>query len=627
MDDHFIENIIPKGEVEDIGNCLDDFEIMQTLGKGSYGFVSKVKSRKNQKTYAMKMIDLALVNDKQEIELLMNEIKIIQSLSSPHIVKCYSYFKVGYKVYILMEYINNGDIKGYIQANSNMQKAIPENEIWELLYQSMSGLCYIHQNNLIHRDIKPANLFLTEDKTVKIGDFGVSAERKVGQNMQKFEKETLMIGTPLYMSPEIFARQPYGSKVDVYSLGCTIYEICYFSAPRLPLPAVNQNGEIVTDLKDIPKKANQNCYSQDLQNIINLMLTKEQEKRPNSQIIFEQIKQKYNSFKIQSSSIYCVYRSLLCSPFFCKKLKKHTPTIDKIPQYPIIYSFDLALNNMLIPNDQSYPIIHKIRELLTFNNSNFIDPGEIPCCDLIDYIIKQSFLESNHNKNCKSPFLYTEENDPDTFNQNNIMSKYLLNFQNYFKSFISNFFFGTYQTTRLCSQCMQNRIFYENFYYLILNVNKAIKYGLNLNDPNFISNCIQNGSQITVNKFCPNCNGVTMQKENKIIFTAPNILIIYIKCDDQNNNMYLNYPHTFYISNQCLNMQSGNANAGTEQFYLKSVIQSSIQNGEKSYGCCFLYNQGWYMANGYNSMSQIDNPYNFKFGNVEMLFFSSEKQN
>ena len=67
----------------------------------------------------------------------------------------------------------------------------------------MTGLSCIHQKNLIHRDIKPANLFLTDDKTIKIGDFGVSTVRQNSINgANKLKKETLMIGTPLYMSPE-----------------------------------------------------------------------------------------------------------------------------------------------------------------------------------------------------------------------------------------------------------------------------------------------------------------------------------------------------------------------------------------------------------------------------------------
>ena len=114
MEKHIIENEIPKGEMEDIGTTLDDFEILQTLGKGSYGFVSKVKSKKNQKIYAMKMIDLSLVNDEQESNLLKNEIKILHQLNSPHIIKYYLNFQIQTKIYILMEYINNGDLKGYI---------------------------------------------------------------------------------------------------------------------------------------------------------------------------------------------------------------------------------------------------------------------------------------------------------------------------------------------------------------------------------------------------------------------------------------------------------------------------------------------------------------------------------
>ena len=118
MEKHIIENEIPKGEMEDIGTTLDDFEILQTLGKGSYGFVSKVKSKKNQKIYAMKMIDLSLVNDEQESNLLKNEIKILHQLNNPHIIKYYLNFQIQTKIYILMEYINNGDLKGYIKSNT-----------------------------------------------------------------------------------------------------------------------------------------------------------------------------------------------------------------------------------------------------------------------------------------------------------------------------------------------------------------------------------------------------------------------------------------------------------------------------------------------------------------------------
>jgi serine/threonine protein kinase len=59
-----------------------------------------------------------------------------------------------------------------------MKKPIPEEELWKLLFQCMSGLAYIHSNRIIHRNIKPSNLYLTDKKTIKIGDFGLSANKK-----------------------------------------------------------------------------------------------------------------------------------------------------------------------------------------------------------------------------------------------------------------------------------------------------------------------------------------------------------------------------------------------------------------------------------------------------------------
>ena len=97
----------------------------------------------------MKMIDFSLIKDDQEKQLSLSEIEIIQTLDSPHIIKFYSSFVEGQRHYILMEYINNGDIKGYIAAYQNMKKSIPENELWELFFQCISGLVYIVNWNAI----------------------------------------------------------------------------------------------------------------------------------------------------------------------------------------------------------------------------------------------------------------------------------------------------------------------------------------------------------------------------------------------------------------------------------------------------------------------------------------------
>lgn len=129
MEKHVFENEIQKSSLDDIGNCLEDFEILQSLGKRDYGIVLKVKSRKNQKIYVMKEIDLNLIYDKNEIETLLNTNFELLNLQSPHLVKYYKIFKINQKIYIIMEYMANGNLKNYIQGYLDMHKAIEELEI------------------------------------------------------------------------------------------------------------------------------------------------------------------------------------------------------------------------------------------------------------------------------------------------------------------------------------------------------------------------------------------------------------------------------------------------------------------------------------------------------------------
>ena len=292
-----IENTKSENE-EQLPSRLDDYEILQILGKGGYGLVSKVKSKKNNKLYAMKKIDFSLIKQQAERDLSLNEIKIIKSLNSPHIIKYYNSFFEGNSVmYVLMEYMDNGDMKGYIEVHKNMKKPIPEPELWELFYQCLSALQCIHKNNLIHRDIKPANLFMTNDKTIKIGDFGVSATRKKETNIQyinsmnvmntqnmisnaKTSKEKLRIGTPIYMAPEMYSDEGYGSKIDVYALGITFFDMCFFEHPRKLVQTLDSHGNPALDLIDVPPELNKGIYSKELTYLIQWMIEREYRKRP-----------------------------------------------------------------------------------------------------------------------------------------------------------------------------------------------------------------------------------------------------------------------------------------------------------------------------------------------------------
>lgn len=144
-----------------------------------------------------------------------------------------------------------------------------EKEIWNIFVQAVKGLKELHDRKIFHRDMKSANIFLTASGIVKIGDL----------NVAKIAKKGLLYtqtGTPYYASPEVWKDKPYDSKSDVWSLGCILYEMAALKPPFRADTMENLYKRVIKgDYDRIP-----NCYSQDLSNIISLML----QVKPNQRI-------------------------------------------------------------------------------------------------------------------------------------------------------------------------------------------------------------------------------------------------------------------------------------------------------------------------------------------------------
>jgi serine/threonine protein kinase len=117
-----------------------------------------------------------------------------------------------------MEYCNGGSLSTYIEEMRHM----PEDKIWDFLYQFCKGYQVLLDANLIHRDIKPDNI-LINDGVFKIADFGLSKRIRDPSLIENLSFK----GSPLYMAPEIIEEKEGNSKIDVFSLGCVVYELAY----------------------------------------------------------------------------------------------------------------------------------------------------------------------------------------------------------------------------------------------------------------------------------------------------------------------------------------------------------------------------------------------------------------
>lgn len=170
-----------------------------------------------------------------------------------------------------MEYCGCGDLAAKVERYKKRRQLIEETVIWRYVIQSLKALEYLHGKGICHRDLKGANSFIAEDGSIKIGDMNVS--KKFGKGGGNLKTQ---IGTPYYMSPEIWQNKVYDSSCDIWSLGCMIYELCALRPPFLgnDLPGLKRS---ILSGRYPPISTK---YSSELQKVIGQMLNLNPRQRP-----------------------------------------------------------------------------------------------------------------------------------------------------------------------------------------------------------------------------------------------------------------------------------------------------------------------------------------------------------
>ncbi len=201
---------------------VTDYQKVRSVGKGSFGTVYLVRHLKERKNYCMKVIKLTNI-PKKERDACRHEVRLMQRLSHPNIVgfKDSFFAKQRSQLCIVMTYCDGGDLSERVKKQSRTGRKFSEDQILNWFVQISLGLHAMHQNNILHRDLKTQNIFLLGNGRLVLGDLGISKVLGGTMDMAK-----TCIGTPYYMSPELFRNEPYNNKSDIWAMGCILYELC-----------------------------------------------------------------------------------------------------------------------------------------------------------------------------------------------------------------------------------------------------------------------------------------------------------------------------------------------------------------------------------------------------------------
>ena len=555
-----LENI-EKIENE-IGSKLSDFEILQVLGKGSFGYVVKVRSKKDLKIYAMKKVDLSKVDESKK-KYYENESIFLKKLIHPNICRLYSTFKENNNIYMIMEYADNGDLYSLLKAHKKLNQYIPEEKLWDILEQCLKGLVYIHSEGILHRDIKPANISYTSKGEYKITDFNVSSiiDKEKVTNFTNDENKQIeiinnntQIGTNGFKAPEVNF-SPYNDKADVYSLGATLCALAY---QQISIP----NGE--------PK-----LYSKELHDIIILMKSPPY-KRPTSKEMYNKIIRlyikKYLNMTGIVSCIICLstYESL--RNFFYNEFNSFNQEEKKIANQfnKILKALDQKKNIQKEDSteDEFNYLLYEFRELLYFygiqkkaENSVEIEPN-----NLIHFLLKKLHGELNIRnvkkgleENCLKRFVKIENNI-----KQEVYDNYMIFYNSNYKSNISDNFYGMVKIKTICLQCNKSTYSFNMFSYISFKVEILETFYKKQNNLTILDafNCLNESYvHLDTKKYvkCENCNIYTEHNKLKQFFNLPkNLIIFFDRGQNYEHKNFIDFPDILELDNKYVERFKGN---------------------------------------------------------------------
>ncbi|KAL4566349.1 hypothetical protein LXL04_030463 [Taraxacum kok-saghyz] len=229
---------------------IEDFEIIKPISRGAYGKVFLARKRTTGDLFAIKMLKKMDMLRKNDIERIVAERNILITVRNPFVVRFFYSFTSRDNLYLVMEYLNGGDLFSLLRNVGCLEEDVARIYIAELVL----ALEYLHSLGIVHRDLKPDNILIAHDGHIKLTDFGLSKiglinstgdftrpESKEaivldGQSVDldhdhEWKRERSAVGTPDYLAPEILLGTEHGYAADWWSVGVILFELLTGTPP------------------------------------------------------------------------------------------------------------------------------------------------------------------------------------------------------------------------------------------------------------------------------------------------------------------------------------------------------------------------------------------------------------
>ena len=248
-------------------------EILEKKEINEYISFLKIQNKEDGNIYYIKKIKLREESN-EDLEKIINEFKILSTINSEYIFKYVKSFIKNENFNVVMEYYDELSLRKLINKYKIEKGFIKQKNISNLIKYICLGIKAIQEKRIIHGNLTPDNIYITKDKKIKLGNFGLFKQ------LNNYNDYILTNNNDFYnyVAPEIIKGENISNKVDIWSLGCILYELCELDYCFKHDNIVCLNNRIINEKNP---KINLKIYETEIQNLIDSMLKKDPKERPN----------------------------------------------------------------------------------------------------------------------------------------------------------------------------------------------------------------------------------------------------------------------------------------------------------------------------------------------------------